>query len=73
MMSRWSCTGAKIGVVGPNSAGKSTMLKIMAGLEQPSHGEAMLAPGLAPAFCCRNRCRGRHLNLMSFRTDRSDI
>jgi ATP-binding cassette ChvD family protein len=36
--------GAKIGVVGPNGAGKSTMLKIMAGLEQPSHGEAMLAP-----------------------------
>ena len=37
--------GAKIGVVGPNGAGKSTMLKIMAGLEQPSDGEARLAPG----------------------------
>ncbi len=39
--------GAKIGVVGPNGAGKSTMLKIMAGLEQPSHGEARLAPGVS--------------------------
>jgi ATP-binding cassette ChvD family protein len=39
--------GAKIGVVGPNGAGKSTMLKIMAGLEQPSDGEAMLAPGVS--------------------------
>lgn len=35
------------GVVGPNGAGKSTMLKIMAGLEQPSHGEARLAPGVS--------------------------
>jgi ATP-binding cassette ChvD family protein len=37
--------GAKIGVVGPNGAGKSTVLKIMAGLDQPSNGDALLAPG----------------------------
>src|SRR5215207_4849257 len=37
--------GAKIGVVGPNGAGKSTILKIMAGLDQPSNGEARIAPG----------------------------
>src|SRR5579859_6105242 len=37
--------GAKIGVVGPNGAGKSTVLKIMAGLENPSNGDALLAPG----------------------------
>ncbi|MER7758279.1 energy-dependent translational throttle protein EttA [Streptomyces sp. NPDC097619] len=37
--------GAKIGVVGPNGAGKSTVLKIMAGIEQPSNGDAFLAPG----------------------------
>jgi ATP-binding cassette ChvD family protein len=36
--------GAKIGVVGPNGAGKSTVLKIMAGLDQPSNGDAQLAP-----------------------------
>lgn len=36
--------GAKIGVVGPNGAGKSTLLKVMAGLEQPSNGDARLAP-----------------------------
>ena len=37
--------GAKIGVVGPNGTGKSTLLKIMAGVEQPSNGDARLMPG----------------------------
>jgi ATP-binding cassette ChvD family protein len=37
--------GAKIGVVGSNGAGKSTVLKIMAGLEYPSNGDAFLSPG----------------------------
>ena len=37
--------GAKIGVVGPNGMGKSTLLKIMAGLEEVSNGEARLSPG----------------------------
>jgi ATP-binding cassette ChvD family protein len=36
--------GAKIGVVGPNGTGKSTLLKIMAGLDHPSNGDAMLDP-----------------------------
>jgi ATP-binding cassette ChvD family protein len=36
--------GAKIGVVGPNGMGKSTLLRMMAGLEQPSNGEARLMP-----------------------------
>ena len=35
--------GAKIGVVGPNGTGKSTLLKLMAGLEVPNNGDAMLA------------------------------
>ena len=37
--------GAKIGVVGPNGMGKSTLLKIMAGMEEVSNGEARLSPG----------------------------
>ncbi|HUS22499.1 MAG TPA: energy-dependent translational throttle protein EttA [Aeromicrobium sp.] len=36
--------GAKIGVVGPNGTGKSTLFKIMAGLEQPSNGDAIKDP-----------------------------
>ncbi|MFE7990086.1 ATP-binding cassette domain-containing protein, partial [Streptomyces shenzhenensis] len=36
--------GAKIGVVGPNGMGKSTFLRIMAGLEKPTNGDAFPAP-----------------------------
>ncbi len=37
--------GAKIGVVGPNGTGKSSLLKIMAGLDHPNNGDAILDPG----------------------------
>jgi sulfate-transporting ATPase len=37
--------GAKIGVLGYNGAGKSTVLRIMAGIDQEYRGEAQLAPG----------------------------
>ena len=36
--------GAKIGVLGYNGAGKSTVLRIMAGVETDVRGDAMLAP-----------------------------
>ncbi|GAA1790733.1 energy-dependent translational throttle protein EttA [Nocardioides hankookensis] len=36
--------GAKIGVVGPNGTGKSSLLKIMAGLDKANNGDAILDP-----------------------------
>ena len=38
--------GAKIGVLGLNGAGKSSLLKIMAGIDHPSDGEARPQPGV---------------------------
>src|SRR4051795_2962925 len=37
--------GAKIGVLGYNGAGKSTVLRIMAGIDTEYRGDAQLAPG----------------------------
>src|ERR1039458_2073974 len=37
--------GAKIGVIGANGSGKSSLLKIMAGLDDGFSGEARLTPG----------------------------
>ena len=38
--------GAKIGVLGANGAGKSSLLRIMAGVDKDFLGEAWPAPGL---------------------------
>jgi ATPase subunit of ABC transporter with duplicated ATPase domains len=51
--------GAKIGVVGPNGAGKSTVLQIMAGMQQPSNGEASLAPEATRTSTCAATSRRR--------------
>jgi ATP-binding cassette ChvD family protein len=37
--------GAKIGVIGANGSGKSSLLRIMAGLDEDFTGEARLSPG----------------------------
>ena len=42
--------GAKIGVIGSNGAGKSSLLKIMAGLDDGFMGEARLTPGFTVGY-----------------------
>ncbi len=42
--------GAKIGVIGGNGAGKSSLLRIMAGLDDGYSGEARLTPGFTVGY-----------------------
>ena len=42
--------GAKIGVIGANGAGKSSLLRIMAGLDDGFTGEARLTPGFTVGY-----------------------
>jgi ATP-binding cassette ChvD family protein len=42
--------GAKIGVLGLNGSGKSSLLRIMAGVEKEYNGQAILSPGFTVGF-----------------------
>lgn len=42
--------GAKIGVIGSNGSGKSSLLKIMAGIDHDFSGEARLTPGFSVGY-----------------------
>ncbi|HEU0198116.1 MAG TPA: energy-dependent translational throttle protein EttA [Nevskiaceae bacterium] len=42
--------GAKIGVLGYNGAGKSSLLRIMAGIDKEYHGEARAQPGIQVGY-----------------------
>jgi energy-dependent translational throttle protein EttA len=42
--------GAKIGVIGLNGSGKSSLLRIMAGVDKEINGEAVLSPGYAVGY-----------------------
>src|SRR5215510_14987140 len=42
--------GAKIGVLGLNGSGKSSLLKIMAGTDEPTDGEVVRMPGINVGF-----------------------
>ncbi len=42
--------GAKIGVLGLNGSGKSSLLRIMAGVDKEHNGQAVLSPGYTVGF-----------------------
>ncbi|HEY6835906.1 MAG TPA: ATP-binding cassette domain-containing protein, partial [Gaiellaceae bacterium] len=48
--------GSRIGVVGPNGVGKSTLLRLLAGLEEPERGRVRLSPpGLSVGYLPQER------------------
>ena len=47
--------GAKIGVLGLNGSGKSSLLRIIAGVDKEFNGEAVLSPATPSAISNRNR------------------
>ena len=55
--------GAKIGVIGANGSGKSSLLKIMAGLDDAFTGEARLTPGFTVGFLPQEPTLDRSLDV----------
>ncbi len=51
--------GSRIGVVGPNGVGKTTLLRLLAGLEEPERGRVRLSPpGLSVGYLPQEFERG---------------
>ena len=42
--------GAKIGVIGLNGSGKSSLLRILAGVDKDFNGETVISPGFTVGF-----------------------
>ena len=49
--------GAKIGIIGLNGLGKSTLLKIIAGVEKSYQGEIVFSDGYQMIFGTRSKVR----------------
>ncbi len=47
-------TGDKVGIIGTNGTGKSTLLKIIAGIEQPDEGSVSFDPNVSFSFLPQN-------------------
>ncbi len=56
--------GAKIGVLGMNGAGKSTILRVMAGVDQEVDGHAELAEGATVGYVPQEPTLDNSLNIM---------
>ena len=55
--------GDQVGILGHNGAGKSTMLRVLAGIYQPSHGSISIEGRVSPLFSHLARTRGGRYRL----------
>src|SRR3954452_13586369 len=65
--------GVRLGVIGPNGGGKSTLFRILAGLEEPDAGEVTQRRGLVLAFLPQQLEGDERDALQTLRAARPDI
>jgi ATPase subunit of ABC transporter with duplicated ATPase domains len=66
--------GARLGLVGPNGVGKSTLLRLVAGLEQPDAGTVTRAPEtLTVGYLAQERQRGGGITVLASLARRAGI
>lgn len=61
--------GEKIGVIGINGTGKTTLLRVLAGLEQPDEGQVITQNGIRIAYLQQNPAFPEEKNVLSYVTD----
>jgi ATPase subunit of ABC transporter with duplicated ATPase domains len=65
---------SRIGLVGPNGVGKTTLLRLLAGLEQPDSGSVSRAPeALLVGYVAQERDLGRDETLLGYLARRTGI
>jgi ATPase subunit of ABC transporter with duplicated ATPase domains len=42
--------GERVAIIGPNGSGKSELMRVLAGLRQPDHGELVIGPRVSPGL-----------------------
>ena len=65
--------GARVGVVGANGSGKSTMLKLIAGLEEPDAGTAVRRRGIVVSFLPQHPLGDERTAIETVRAARPDL
>ena len=61
--------GEKIGVIGINGTGKATLLRVLAGLEQPDEGQVITQNGIRIAYLQQNPAFPEEKTVLSYVTD----
>ena len=60
------CQGDKIGIIGINGTGKTTLLKMIAGLEEPDEGQIVTQNGLKIAYLDQNPLLPEKASIVSY-------